>query len=171
MDASFRLSPTSYLVLGLVERGGESTPYELKQRLENGIGNFWSIPHSQVYAEPARLAAAGYMRESQEKGGRRRKRYGITARGAKALAKWRDQPTDALPELRDLSLLKLFFGGDVEALARAQLEAHRHKLAFYEELRAADTGEGPRGGWLALEAGLAHEREWLRFWGNLAQTG
>jgi PadR family transcriptional regulator AphA len=170
LTAPLRLTPTSYLVLGLIEGSGEGTPCELKQRLELSVGNFWSVPHSQGYAEPTRLASAGYLHESQEPGGRRRKRYGITAKGTEALARWRDEPTDAMPELRDLSLLKLFFGGEPGALAQAQLEAHRRKLGFYEEILASDTGDGPRGGWLSLEAGVAHEREWLRFWENLAET-
>lgn len=164
MTQRMRLSPTSYLVLGFLEREGELTPYELEQRLERSVGNFWSIPHSQVYGEPRRLAAEGYVSERVETGGRRRKRYRLTAVGRKVLAEWCNEPTDELPELRDPSLLKLFFDGDPSALAGAQIEAHELKLAFYEELRSADDGGDPRGPWLALEAGLGHEREWLRFW-------
>jgi DNA-binding PadR family transcriptional regulator len=155
-------------VLGFLERNGELTSYELEQQLERSAGNFWSVPHSQVYAEPVRLAKAGYLKERQEPGGRRRKRFRLTAAGQEALARWRDEPTDALPELRDLSLLKLFFGGDPKSLAQVQIKAHEQKLAFYEGLRSADDGGDPRGPWIALEAGLGHEREWLRFWRHLA---
>jgi DNA-binding PadR family transcriptional regulator len=164
-----RLTPTSYLVLGFIELGGESTPYELKQRLELSAGGFWSVPHSQLYAEPARLAAAGYLRERRERGGRRRRHYALAEKGGKALARWQDEPTEVLPELRDLSLLKLFFGGDPRRLAEAQLPAHERQLAGYEQLREADTGAGPRGIWLSLEAGIAHEREWVSFWRRLAE--
>jgi PadR family transcriptional regulator AphA len=162
------LTPTSYLVLGFLERDGELTPYELEQRLDRSVGNFWSVPHSQIYAEPVRLATAGYLKERRETGGRRRKRFRLTAMGREALARWRDEPTDALPELRDLSLLKLFFGGDAKSLAQVQIRAHEQKLDIYEELRSADNGDDPRGPWIALEAGLGHEREWLRFWRRLA---
>ena len=34
---------------------------------------------------------------------------------------------------------------------------------------AGDPGAGPRGPWLALEAGIHHEREWVRFWEELAE--
>jgi PadR family transcriptional regulator, regulatory protein AphA len=166
-----RLTPTSYLVLGFIEMSGESTPYELKQRLELSAGSFWSVPHSQLYAEPARLAAAGYLSERREKGGRRRRHYALTKKGGKALAGWRDEPTEVLPELRDLSLLKLFFGGDPRGLAQAQASTHERQLAAYEELQEADTGGGPRGIWLSLEAGIAHEREWVAFWRRLAAGG
>jgi DNA-binding PadR family transcriptional regulator len=170
MPSSLSLTPTSYLVLGFLERSGELTPYELEQQLERSAGNFWSVPHSQVYAEPVRLAKAGYLKEKQEAGGRRRKRYRLTTSGHEVLARWRDEPTDGLPELRDLSLLKLFFGGDAKSLAQAQIKAHAQKLALYEELRSADDGDNPRGPWIALEAGLGHEQEWLRFWRQLAEA-
>ena len=49
-----------------------------------------------------------------------------------------------------------------------QLEAHRRRLAEYEALRDSDDGAPPRGPWLALEAGLRHEREWIRYWEELA---
>ena len=162
------LTPTSYIVLGFVEAAGELTPYELKARLDVSVGNFWSLPHSQVYAEPARLATSGYLDERRESAGRRRKRYTLTPSGRKALEKWRDEPTDELPELRDLGLLKLFFGADPARLATVQVAAHQRNLETYERFLAGDTGGGPRGIWLTLEAGIAHEREWVRFWSELA---
>ena len=162
------LTPTSYIVLGLIEQAGEATSYDLKQLVAASVGNFWSVPHSQLYAEPKRLAGAGYVSERSEPGGRRRRLLSLTERGRDALEAWREEPTADLPELRDPGLLKLFFGGEQLALAVVRRDAHRAKLAEYEARRQADTGEGPRGPWLALEAGIAHEREWVRFWSSLA---
>lgn len=163
------LTSTSYIVLGLVEWIGEATPYDLKQRVAESVGNFWTVPHSQLYAEPERLAASGYLSERREQGGRRRRLFSLTDRGREALAVWRSQPADdPLPELRDSGLLRLFFGADPQAIARTRLDAHREKLRNYEERLAGDSGAEPRGPWLALEAGIAHEREWVRFWGELA---
>jgi hypothetical protein len=31
-------------------------------------------------------------------------------------------------------------------------------------MRQMDPGHGPRGPWLALDSGIGHEREWVRFW-------
>src|SRR2546427_5655301 len=140
-----KLSATSYIVLGLLEGRGEATPYDLKGMVEASIGNFWSVPHSQLYAEPARLAKAGYMSEKRESTGRRRRHYSLTASGRGALAEWRERPTDQMPELRDLSLLKMFFGGDAAQLEAAQHAAHQRKLDYYCEILAGDTGSGPRG--------------------------
>lgn len=162
------LTATSYIVLGFVDEAGPTTPYALKQQVEATVGSFWSVPHSQVYAEPARLAAAGYLSERREEAGRRRKTYALTAKGRRALGRWRETPTDELPELRDMSLLKVFFGGDPAAIAVPQAAAHRAKLESYRALLATDTGAGPRGPWRTLEAGINHEREWVRYWSKLA---
>ena len=51
-----RLTPTSYIVLGFLSLLGEATPYDLKRMVSVSVGHFWSFPHSQLYAEPDRLA-------------------------------------------------------------------------------------------------------------------
>ena len=164
---TIRLTPTSYIVLGLIERVGEATPYELKGLVAASIGNFWSLQHAQLYTEPERLTRAGHLRETRERGGRRRKRYKLTAAGRQALRAWVSEPTDELPELRDVALLKLFFDADPAPLAAAQLAAHRAKLREYEQL-ARGAGEDASSGKLAtLQAGIAHEREWVRYWQRL----
>src|SRR5437588_2526898 len=109
---AIKLTPTSYIVLGLLELAGEATPYQLKQRATHSIGYFWSLQHAQLYTEPERLAKAGLVTEQREASGRRRKRYQLTAEGRAALQRWRATPTDAFTELRDPGLLQLFFGAD-----------------------------------------------------------
>ena len=61
-----RLTPTSYLVLGLLAREGPSTPYDLEQHVRATLGNFWSFPHTLLYTEPPRLAALGLVSETRE---------------------------------------------------------------------------------------------------------
>ncbi len=166
-----RLTPTSFIVLGLVELSGEATPYELKQAAAGSVGNFWSMQHAQFYTEPERLAEAGLLSEEREESGRRRKRYRLTRRGRSALALWLEEPTEQLSELRDPGLLKLFFGAPAAPLAEAQLGAHERKLAEYEWMRAQDDGEGAPGPRATLDAGIAHEREWVRYWKRIAAEG
>jgi DNA-binding PadR family transcriptional regulator len=163
-----KLTPTSYIVLGLIELCGEATPYNLKALVAASLGNFWSVPHAQLYTETERLAMARLLNEKREEGGRRRKTYSLTAEGRAALESWRAKPTSELVELRDLGLLKLFFGADPKLLAKAQLDAHQAKLDEYEALRAGAGEPMPEGPGLALDAGLAHEREYVRFWKRLA---
>jgi PadR family transcriptional regulator AphA len=160
-----QLTQTSYVVLGLVDRAGEATPYDLKQIVSATIGGFFSIPHSQLYAEPERLARAGYLIERREESGRRRKHYTLTDEGRKALREWLRTPTEELYELRDPGLLKLAFGGDPKSLARAQLAAHEERL---EQLRAIarmlEQAGAPEEQRLVAEAGIGHSREYVRFW-------
>ncbi len=163
-----RLTPTSFIVLGLIELAGEATPYELKQVAARSVGNFWSMPHAQFYTEPERLAEAGFLTEDREQSGRRRKRYRLTKEGRAALARWREEPTEELAQLRDPGLLKLFFGAPAGPLAAAQLAAHEAKLAEYESMREQDSGEGAPGPRATLDAGIAHEREWVRYWRKIA---
>ena len=170
-DQELRLTPTSYMVLGLLDLSGEATPYELKGIAADGVGNFWSLQHAQLYTETSRLAEAGYLDEEREESGRRRKRYRLTDRGRGALRDWVGTPTDRFTELRDLALLKLFFGADPGPLAESQVEVHLAKLREYEALHSRLGGGEPAGPRVALDAGIAHEREWVRFWSGLADEG
>ena len=162
-----RLTPTSYIVLGLLEFAGESTPYRLKQLVSASVGNFWTLHHAQLYTEPERLAKGGYVSEKRERSGRRRRRYEITPKGREALDDWRNEPTTSLGELREPALLKLFFCADPATIARAQLPAHRAKLAEYEGIRDGMPENVPEGPRLALEAGILNERHFIGFWENL----
>ena len=165
-----RLTPTSYVVLGLLERMGPATPYDLKGAVAEGLGRFWSFPHTQLYSEPERLAGGELLKERREESGRRRKEYSLTAAGRRALEAWRAEPTAELTELRDIGLLKVFLGADPRPIAEMRLESHRQRLAEYEELKRTDPGAEPRGVWHALDAGIGHEREWIRFWSRLAES-
>ncbi len=165
-----RLTETSYIVLGLLEQAEPATPYDLKQLAQLSTSNFWSVPHTQLYTECARLAGEGLLDERQEQTGRRRRIYRLTARGRQFLEAWRSEPASDLYELRDAATLKLFFGGDPATLAATQLDAHRRRLSEYEQLRAA-IAKVPRGQLLALECGIGHEREFIRFWSQVAEEG
>lgn len=161
-----RLTDTSYAVLGLIDRCGPSTPYQLKQAAQVSIFHFWAIPHTQIYTECSRLADAGLLGERREETGRRRRIYSLTAAGRKALDEWLANPEADLYEVRDPGLLKLFCGADPRELARTQLEHHQRRLAGYEEMLAHN--DMPEGVRLALEGGVGHQREYVRFWSRLA---
>ncbi len=170
MTDEIELTTTSHIVLGLLSMSGEATPYDLKQMVSATVGHFWTLPHSQLYSEPARLARGGYLTEHQEPEGRRRKLYNLTPRGREALGEWLTVLTPEPYVLRDLALLKLFFGADVKALAEIQLETHRQKLAEYEAFLAHTTDRAPQGPLLALDLGTRHERETVDFWKQHAQA-
>ena len=180
-----RLTPTSYLVLGLLAREGPSTPYELERHVKATLGNFWSFPHTLLYSEPPRLAAMGLVTENRETEGRRRRIFTITTGGASALGAWLDRPSGASTELRDLGLLQLFFGdlasGEARLrLAEQQLAVHRAKLLAYHGEKRLERGPGEPGKgdrtvehWQGetLRMGLMYEGAAVDFWtGVLAKA-
>lgn len=165
--AQIRLTQLSYVVLGLLDFAGESTPYELKNHATQTVNLFWVIHHAQFYAEPDRLAKAGYLTHRQEVTGRRRQYYSLNQRGKDALEAWLAAPTRDFMQLRDHALLQLCFGANPKPLAEAQLEVHRAKLKEY--LGLIESGPpGPPGMLPVLHAGVAHEREWIDFWSQQA---
>jgi PadR family transcriptional regulator AphA len=162
------LTPTSYLVLGLVRHLGDCTSYELKAAVARSVGYFWSFPHSQLYAEPARLVELGLLSEDREQTGRRRRRYTITDTGRDALQRWLSTPAAGVTELRDLGMLQLFFGSyvgpeAVRGLARTQAAAHEARLAEYQGIaRRAEQGDPYQ--YTTLAMGLRFEQAAISFW-------
>jgi DNA-binding PadR family transcriptional regulator len=178
-----RLTPTSYLVLGLLAREGPSTPYALERHVAATLGNFWSFPHTLLYSEPTRLETLGLVTEPREPEGRRRRMFAITSTGREALGAWLERPADVPTELRDRGLLQLFFmdlaSDEVRLrLAQKQLAIHRSKLAAYEidarlERRDGTAGPGVRTAehWrgATLPMGLLYERAAVAFWTSVAE--
>ena len=164
-----QLTQTSYVVLGLVSGLEEATPYDLKQIASATIGPYFSIPHSQLYAEPERLARAGYLQERREQTGRRRKHYSLTDKGRDALREWLREPTDELYQLRDPGLLKLALGADPKSLAEAQLAAHQERLDEFRGIaRMLEMADAPHHQRLIADAGIGHSKEYVRFWKRVA---
>lgn len=172
-----RLTTTSYAVLCLLDLAGEGTPYELKQMLVHSIEHFWPIPHTTFYDEPARLAKAGYLSESQEQGGRRRKRYALTDLGREALRAWTDARGAPPSQYRDEAMLKVFAGADPEAAFTGRIDWHRAQLAELEgylanlkeghEGRREDEWRGPE---TTVLGGIAYHRQMIAIFEGFAET-
>jgi PadR family transcriptional regulator, regulatory protein AphA len=165
--SSIRLSSTSYIVLGFVSLLDEATPYDLKRMVAISVGHFWSFPHSQLYAEPDRLAQAGYLTVRQEDSGRRRKLYKLTDRGSQALSDWRSKPVEEPFEIRDPATLKLFFGADPAALAEDELELLLAELGQLEAIKTNQAAGAPEGPRLALDYGIHITRSAIEFWSEI----
>ena len=69
-------SPTS--CSGFTAIFGRPPRYDLKRFVQGSVANFLPFPHTQLYAEPKRLAEAGLLEETREESGRRRRHYAIT---------------------------------------------------------------------------------------------
>jgi PadR family transcriptional regulator AphA len=135
----------------------------------------WPFPHTQLYAEPRRLAGAGLLEETREESGRRRRHYTITETGRQRLAEWLSEPVATHTEFRDLGLLKLFFGelADPEAvlaLAREQATGQRAQLAHFEAIleRYSDRPE-LASRVLPAKLGARVSRAAAEFWEDIAE--
>jgi PadR family transcriptional regulator AphA len=171
--AALNLTPTSYLVLGLVAAHGPCTSYDLKSLVAISIGRFWPFPHSQLYAEPARLAEAGFLTEEQEDSGRRRRTYAITPLGREALDDWLAEPAGERAELRDLGLLKLFFGNlstreSLVALAESKRDTHTAATEEYTQLHERLKDMASPAELATLQLGISWERTAAAFWADIA---
>jgi len=157
-----RLTSTSYALLALLDQLGEATPYEIKQAMDKSIENFWPVPHTTAYEEPARLAEGGYLSVHQEEGGRRRKTYSLTGEGRTALAAWAQDVIAAPPQMRDETMLKVFAGADPIAFLEPRRAYHREKLTELEGyLTEVSDDEAWRPSALTLTAGIVYHRKML----------
>lgn len=173
---ALRLSPVSCLVLGLIGLRGPSTPYDLKKAINRSVSYFWPFPHSQLYGEPERLAAAGLLERKTEEGGRHRKLYSLTTEGRSALGEWLKTPPDAIFEMRDMAVLQLFFSefmteAELVALARRQIALYRERLATYREIETAYVERMGRNRRMSpLYLGVRMATACLEFWEDVAEN-
>jgi DNA-binding PadR family transcriptional regulator len=129
---AIKLSPTSYLVLGMV-RLGISSGYAIKKVADQSTQNFWPTSLALVYPELARLETAGMLtRRSNPQGGRARSAYRISEAGETALTAWLRSAKVAPVQIRDEAMLKLFLadaleGEDQLELIRTLRERNREK--------------------------------------------
>ena len=162
------LTPTGRVILGMIALGRQ-TGYDIKQFVDKSTRHFWAASYGQIYPELRRLEDAGLITgQSEPTGGRARTVYELTEAGKAALSDWLEPEPDAIFEVRDESMLKLFFSdlGTAEqriSNIRAMREAHERTLAQLCSLEAKSEGhlhEGPR---LTLELGIGLHRgivEW-----------
>lgn len=120
---------------------GARTGYDIKGAVDGSTRFFWAASYGQIYPELRQLEKDGLVTgKLAPTGGRKRKEYELTAAGRKALAEWAASPA-AMPELRDESLLKLFFADAipreqaVEQL-RARRAGHEMFLGFLRQIAA-----------------------------------
>jgi DNA-binding PadR family transcriptional regulator len=104
--------PLSYVILAAIGEHGASTP-ELVDMAGRGT-MFWSSAPSQIYAEPRRLLALGWI-TSEKRPGKTRNRtvYRLTAKGREALRDWLRSPA-GFPRLQHEASFRLFAGDLIE---------------------------------------------------------
>jgi DNA-binding PadR family transcriptional regulator len=138
------LTAVTWAVLGLIALEPRSG-YDIKRIVDRSIRHFWAASYGQIYPELKRLEQAGWIAGDDAPRGRRARRlYGITEVGRRALGEWLGG-RDVRIEMRDESLLRLFFSDTLPpehglGLLAARREGYRQMLAY---LRSLDDGTGP----------------------------
>jgi PadR family transcriptional regulator, regulatory protein AphA len=170
---TLRLSPISYVVLGMVGLRGPSTSYELKRASGRTLAYFWPFPHAQLYNEPARLVDAGLLSRKREKNGRRRITYSLTKQGDAVLREWLRQAPTEIFEMRDMAVLQLFFSDfmtedNLINLAKSQVELYRARLSEYHEIAAHNAHRAGDRRMASLDLGQRMARAVMGFWSDIA---
>jgi len=159
---------TGYVILGMLGLGAR-TGYDIKNIVDRSARFFWAASYGQIYPELRRLEQAGLVEgRNAPSGGRRRREFELTAKGREELLRWLADPA-AMPELRDESLLKLFFADALpleQALEqlRVRRQGHEQFLAFLREVDARP-GDDPPFVDLVLRYGIAYAEfnvEWCK---------
>ena len=165
------LTPTARVILGMLKLG-VPTGYDIKKVIDSSTRFFWTASFGQIYPELKRLQKAGLVRSRQEPRGKvKRTVYELTPKGEEALREWLTDSEEVLFEIRDESLLRLFFSDllskdEVLANVRMQQQVFELVLARFREIEvdARDgIAEGLEYPYLALRYGLDFIT-WARDW-------
>ena len=139
-----KLTPTSYLILGLLALRRWST-YELARQMQRSIHYYWPRAESKIYEEPKKLVSHGLATATREFAGRRaRTVYAITNEGRHALRRWLAEPGKG-PLVEFEGLVKVLFAeqaGKAELLATlASIRAEAEETRQHHAELAADLAE------------------------------
>lgn len=155
-----QLNPLSYVVLGMVGRGGAG-PHDIVDMMRRGGRLHWAAAESKIYAEPKRLERLGYLNSRREPGRtRERTVYTLTPAGEEALRGWVARSTP-FARIQDEAPVRLLAGdfADDEVLW-ASLSGMRDEIAA---LRAATLESEARA------SDLPHRERYLRLVHSLAR--
>jgi PadR family transcriptional regulator AphA len=160
------LSPTAYVILGMVSREARSG-YEIKAAVDNSTRFFWAASYGQIYPELKRLSEAGLVAGSDSpRGDRKRTVYAITADGEEELKDWLRTPPET-SEMREEGLLKLFFADvlppeDAAATLRAMQAQRRELVARLRAMEPKTLKKDPFS-LIVLQGGIEFN-EWFADW-------
>jgi PadR family transcriptional regulator AphA len=122
------------VILGLLAHGPLSG-YEIKATVDRSTRFFWAASYGQIYPELRRLEREGLIEGKDAPSGRRARRvYRLTPAGRAELETWLLGPESTF-EVRDESLLRLFFA-DVLPPEQALLLLEQRKRGYEQVLEA-----------------------------------
>lgn len=105
------------IALGMVLES-DLTGYDIKKRIENGIGIFYKASYGSLYPALKRLTEKGLLAIEQKPQGRRKRVfYHITEEGQNRFFDWLSSPTDLL-EGANTHLAKIYFFDQLPPIIR-----------------------------------------------------
>ena len=165
------LTPTARVILGMLKLG-VATGYDIKRVIDTSTRFFWTASYGQIYPELKRLRKAGLVRAEQAPRGKvKRTVYSLTPKGEQALHEWLADSHDVLFEIRDESLLRLFFSDLLsrdEVIVNLRTQEHVFDLILerFREIEVdakAGAAEGRLYPYVALRYGIdfiTFSRDW-----------
>ena len=162
-----RQTAVTPVVLGLLAMRPRSG-YDIKTVVDRSTRFFWAASYGQIYPELKRLEDEGLIEgQDASNGNRGRRVYELTKAGHEALRDWL-HGRDVTIELRDESLLRLFFADELprdEALGllEARMRGHEQYLEILEGIAALPGGQDPDFVDLVLRWGIDFN-EWGARW-------
>ncbi|MGH8529379.1 MAG: PadR family transcriptional regulator [Nevskiales bacterium] len=149
--------------------------YDLVQRFNSGLGNFWNASHQQVYQELKKLHKERLVEFEVEAQSARpdKKVYRITKSGQRRLKTWLAEPAKP-PRVNDALLVKVFGAqpAEIPALVKEldrHIELRRKNLARYLQMEQpyfeqdSATRHEYRLPYLTLRRGIRYERDWIEW--------
>jgi PadR family transcriptional regulator AphA len=153
------LNATSYVILGMLGMRPMSG-YEIKSFVDHSTRFFWAASYGQIYPELRRLAEGGLIEGAPDaESARKRVEFSLTPAGRRELERWLAEPS-TVQEMRDESLLKVFFSGaggpgaTAEAL-EAKAAHHRTVAAELRSIQAEKEVDRSAGPGTTLRFGIA----------------
>jgi PadR family transcriptional regulator AphA len=147
------LTTFSYVILALVGEGGAGA-HDLAESQRRAGSPYWFTSRRNMYAEPKRLAALGYLSATKEPGRTHdRTLYRLTDRGKEALRQWVARPTP-FPRMQSEAPVRLVAG---YLVPDAQLLTSLR--ALHDELDAVSAGLDEAEQYAAT---LPHRERYLR---------
>ncbi len=148
MDETLKTT-TSDALLGLLSLGAMSG-YQIRQLIDESIGNFWTESYGQIYPTLKKLLAERMITAKGESRGLAAERtvYSLSAAGRRRVQDWLQLPAHTRTPRNEL-LLKLFFSGLVSTeVAMRQVETFRaqqeQRIARYESVIAETARRYPK---------------------------
>ena len=155
----------------------EGTGYEIAKWFDQGMGNFWSATHQQIYQELQKMVAAELVtfNEIVQSGKPAKKVYSVTENGIEELKSWLEKPIK-LCAVKDALLMKIYSGHllSPKILLNEMITKQNHTrelLVKYNEIEKKWFSEKHKLSLqeqyiqLTLRSGIIHAEAWIQ-WSN-----